>query len=157
MAPPPVGRRWRLPLTLAVVLAVGLDACGSGVSVPAYRVETTVISPLGTVLVDGQGLTLYLFEPDHQSVPTCTGSCAAAWPPLLLPAGVSLARPGPGVRTALLGTVRRPGGALQLTYNRWPLYRWVGDTRPGVATGQALDNFGGSWYVVAPDGRAVSR
>ena len=113
---------------------------------------------LGTVLVDGQGRTLYLFEPDMQSGgSTCYGSCARAWPPLLLPAGVSAPLAGTGVSAGLLGTTHRTGGTVQVTYNKWPLYLWIGDTRPGQATGQALANDGGLWYVVSPSGNAITK
>ena len=55
---------------------------------PFYQVRTGTVKGLGSVLVDGQGLTLYLFVPDKQSsTSTCYGACAKAWPPLLLPPG----------------------------------------------------------------------
>jgi predicted lipoprotein with Yx(FWY)xxD motif len=110
---------------------------------------------VGTVLVNGAGYTLYLFEPDHQDGSTCSGSCASAWPPYLLPAGVTAARATGAASAALLGTLRRSDGSLEVTYDRWPLYTWVGDTRPGVATGEGLDQFGGYWYALRPDGAAV--
>jgi predicted lipoprotein with Yx(FWY)xxD motif len=139
-------------------MAILLAACSSSPSAgpPAYEVGTSSVGGVGTVLVDGQGRTLYLFEPDHQSAPTCTGSCAAAWPPLLLPNGVTAAKGGSGARASLLGTVRRSDGTLQVTYDGWPLYRWVGDNRSGIATGEGLDNFGGLWYVVSSEGLAVT-
>src|SRR4051812_2845788 len=37
---------------------------------------------LGTILVDSQGLTLYLFEKDSGTKSACFGGCAAAWPPV---------------------------------------------------------------------------
>ncbi|MHB8429540.1 MAG: COG4315 family predicted lipoprotein [Acidimicrobiales bacterium] len=127
-------------------------------SVAGYEVQIGTVQGLGKVLVDGEGRTLYLFEPDAQSgQSTCTGECINAWPPLLLPFGVSKPVAGPGVRQSLLGTTRRADGTTQVTYDRWPLYLWVGDLRPGQATGQALYNLGGLWYVLAPDGRAITR
>ena len=143
----------------AAAMSVGLCACGSSSgsaqsSSPGYEVRAASVSGVGTVLVDGSGYTLYLFEPDRQSTPSCSGSCTSAWPPLLLPAGAS-PKAGSGAHPSLVGEVRRPDGSDQVTYDRWPLYRWVGDTRPGIATGQGLDNFGGLWYVVSPDGAAV--
>ncbi len=138
--------------------ALALGACRpttSAVSGPVYEVTTASVGGVGTVLVDGQGYTLYLFEPDHQSSSTCVGSCAEAWPPLVLPSGVSAPRAGHGVHEALLGTVARTNGSLQVTYDHWPLYRWVGDTRPGIATGEARNNLGGCWYTLRPDGSAV--
>lgn len=110
---------------------------------------------MGTVLVNGAGDTLYLFVPDSQDGSTCLASCASAWPPYLLPAGVTAARATGGAKASMLGTVQRSDGRLQVTYNRWPLYTWIGDTSPGVATGENLDQFGGFWYAVNADGVAV--
>jgi len=130
---------------------------GSEVAAPHYEVRTGTVKGLGTVLVDGQGFTLYLFVPDKQSgTSTCYGQCAQGWPPLLLPVGVSAPVAGPGVHASLLGVTRRTDGTTEITYDKWPLYLWVNDSQPGQATGQALNNLGGLWYVVAPDGEAVT-
>jgi predicted lipoprotein with Yx(FWY)xxD motif len=124
---------------------------------PVYEVRTGTVPGLGTVLVDGQGLTLYLFVPDRQSgSSTCYGACAQAWPPLLLPTGVTAPLGGPGVQASLLGTTHRTDGTVQLTYNKWPLYLWVSDSEPGQATGQGINNLGGLWYVLSPQGKAIT-
>lgn len=122
---------------------------------PAYEVRTVSVGGVGTVLVDGQGYTLYLFVPDTRSASTCYGSCAQAWPPLLLPTGVGAPKAGAGVHAALLGSQPRRDGALQVTYGGWPLYTWVGDSRPGIATGEGRNNLGGCWYAVDAAGNAV--
>ncbi len=112
------------------------------------------VKGLGTVLVDGKGMTLYLFVPDTQmATSTCYSACAQAWPPLLLPAGVTSPFAGPGVQSSLLGTTHRSDGTTQITYNKWPLYLWVGDSQPGQATGQGINNYGGLWYVLSPADR----
>jgi predicted lipoprotein with Yx(FWY)xxD motif len=130
---------------------------GSGVAAPHYEVRTGTVKGLGKVLVDGQGFTLYLFVPDKQSgTSTCYGQCAVAWPPLLLPVGVSAPVAGPGVNASLLGVTSRTDGSTEITYDKWPLYLWQSDSEPGQATGQALNNLGGLWYVVAPDGQAIT-
>jgi predicted lipoprotein with Yx(FWY)xxD motif len=133
-------------------------ACGSSASAavgPVYEIHAVKNSSLGTILADGKGYTVYLFEPDKQGTPTCLAGCASEWPPLMLPKGVTKPIAGPGINASLLGTVKRPGGGLQVTYNRWPLYRWIGDTSPGMTTGEGLDNLGGYWYVLNPAGDAV--
>jgi predicted lipoprotein with Yx(FWY)xxD motif len=123
---------------------------------PVYEVTTGSVDGLGTVLTDGHGLTLYLFAPDNKSgKSTCYGTCAQAWPPLLIPAGTKPVA-GPGVNAALLGTTTRTDGTTEVTYNGWPLYLWVDDTAPGMATGQAINNNGGLWYVLRPDGSEVT-
>jgi predicted lipoprotein with Yx(FWY)xxD motif len=146
--------------TLAGALAAGAVATGAvacGVAAapaaggsPAYQVQARLIPGAGRVLADGRGYTLYAYVPDHHGRSQCYGVCAQDWPPLTLPAGVARPRAGQGVRAPLLGTVRRAGGARQVTYHGWPLYLWQGDHRPGQATGQADDM--GLWWVLSPSG-----
>ena len=108
-------------------------------------------------MVDGQGFTLYLFVPDNQSgKSTCYGQCAGGWPPLVLPADVTTAIAGTGVNASLLGKTARTDGSVQVTYNGWPLYTWVGDSTPGQATGQGIDSLGGLWYVLSPSGKEIT-
>jgi len=138
------------------VLAV--TACGSAAAgssrAPAYEVRATAIKGLGTILADGAGMTLYMYVPDDQGSSVCFLACATNWPPLLLPKSVTRPVAGPGIDPALLGTVRRPGGALQVTYGKWPLYLYREDLAPGQATGQAESM--GLWWVLSVSG-AVDR
>src|SRR5665647_2898740 len=130
--------RYRWPLAGALVaLTVTLTACSSsGTAVhysfgptsgpklepgPTYEVKVANVSGLGPVLVTGQGLTLYLFVPDHQSRSTCTDMCAVQWPPLILPKGVPRPVAGPGIKAALLSTTTRADGTMQITYNHLSL------------------------------------
>ncbi len=123
---------------------------------PSYEVSTAELKGLGTALVDGGGYTLYLFVPDdHASHSQCWGICADEWPPLLLPTGITAARAGRGVQRRLLGTTTRADGGIQVTYAGWPLYTWPDDLSPGQATGQGLNNVGGLWYVVSPQGNPI--
>ena len=94
------------------------------------------------VLTNSAGLTLYWFAPDTSTTSKCTGSCATYWPPV---SGSPAA--GPGV-TGKLGTIKRPGGGLQATYNGHPLYTYIGDRGPGQANGNDLDLNGGYWYDI---------
>jgi predicted lipoprotein with Yx(FWY)xxD motif len=109
---------------------------------------------VGNALVDGQGRTLYLFEADKGDMSTCNGACATIWPPATTS---GKPKPGPGVDAAKLGTTKRSDGALEVTYNGHPLYRYAPDTKPGQDAGQGLDQFGAKWFVAAPSGRAVTR
>jgi predicted lipoprotein with Yx(FWY)xxD motif len=120
-------------------------------------VGTGTVTGLGTVLVAGNGFTLYMFAPDKQSgVSTCYDACASAWPPLLL-TGTTVPVYGPGVKPALLGSTKRSDGTFQVTYNGWPLYLWQADSEPGQATGQGINSTGGLWYVLNPAGQVVTK
>jgi len=94
------------------------------------------------VLANADGLTLYWFAPDTSTSSTCFGACAVYWPPV---SGSPAA--GPGV-TGKLGTIKRPGGGLQATYDGHPLYTYIGDRGPGQANGNDLDLNGGFWYDI---------
>ena len=87
----------------------------------SVAVNTGTAPGVGTVLVDAAGLTLYELETEAGGGIMCTGACRTAWPPLLLPAGVSSATQGPGV-TGTLGVITRPDGGRQVTYDGRPLY-----------------------------------
>jgi predicted lipoprotein with Yx(FWY)xxD motif len=138
---------------LACAAGACLAACGSAKSVaavPAWEVTTTVLPGAGRVLADGQGFSLYAYMPDQQGQSRCSGVCAQNWPPLILPAGAARPVARGGVHASLLGTVRRPSGGRQITYDGWPLYLWEGDHEPGQATGQA-ENMG-LWYLLSVTG-----
>lgn len=122
----------------------------------AATVQTRTIKGLGTVLVNSRGSTLYMFVPDHHRRVTCTGSCAAVWPPLKLKTGQKPTAGG-AARKSLLGTDKNPGGGRVVTYAGWPLYTYVADTKPGQARGQALNLNGGLWYVLSPTGKVIEK
>lgn len=109
-------------------------------------------SSLGPIVVDGTGRTLYLFERDKNRRSACYGACAQYWP-ALFSHGKPIARAG--VKQSLVGTTRRRNGAMQVTYAGHPLYRYVGDTRPGQTNGAGLQDFGGGWEPISPSGRKV--
>jgi predicted lipoprotein with Yx(FWY)xxD motif len=109
-------------------------------------------TPLGRVLVDARGRTLYLFENDEHGKSACYAACAAYWPPLL---STAKPRPGKGVRASLLGLTKRTDGKRQVTYAGHPLYTFVGDKRATQTTGEGLTDFGAAWDVVSATGRAV--
>src|SRR5207302_24565 len=77
---------------------------------------------LGTIVVDGAGMSLYRSDSDTSKPPTtnCSGDCAKAWPPVLIddPANLTV----DGVDKTLLGTVERGDGTKQLTIGGRPAY-----------------------------------
>jgi len=115
------------------------------------KVATT---SLGQILVDGAGRTLYLFEADKGATSSCYSSCAALWPPLLTHGAPAAAA---GAQMSLVATTTRTDGSAQVTYAGHPLYYWVADKNAGQTSGQAVNNSGGVWYVVAVDGSAVTK
>jgi predicted lipoprotein with Yx(FWY)xxD motif len=105
---------------------------------------------MGAVIEDEGGWVLYRFDKDTakpQPASACAGDCAKVW----LPALTNNGKPRlSGVNAELVGTVTRADGTRQLTVAGWPLYRYVGDKKPGTWRGQ---NVNGAWFVIKPSGR----
>jgi predicted lipoprotein with Yx(FWY)xxD motif len=121
-------------------------AGGSSGSGGAATVTVASKTSVGSVLSTAQGMTLYHLTSDTPGVSTCTGGCATAWPPLVLPAGVTTPVAGNGVDG--LGTIKRADGSLQVTYDKEPLYTFSGDASPTDAKGQGV---AGTWFAVKSD------
>lgn len=102
---------------------------------------------LGDILVDGDGMTLYMFDSDEQGSQSSTwsGGADSAWPPLTTDGAPER---GSAV-TADLTTFERDSGATQVAANGWPLYYYAGDSEPGDTSGQGVNNV---WWVLGPDG-----
>lgn len=128
-------------------------SAGPSASVGAVTVMTKTGSQ-GTYLVDGQGKSLYLFVADKGSTSSCEGPCATVWPPLTV---ADKANAGPGVNASMLATSNRPDGTKQVTYAGHPLYYFAPDRAAGDTTGQGVNNFGGLWWLVAPNGTAITK
>jgi predicted lipoprotein with Yx(FWY)xxD motif len=140
----------------AVAILAGTTAAAgrSAARHVSVRVSTRTIAKLGKVLVDSKGRTLYMFIPDKRSRVTCVATCAAVWPPLKLAAGAKAVAAG-AAKASLLGSDRDPAGGRVVTYNKWPLYTYIGDRAAGQANGQALNLNGGYWYVLSPTGKVI--
>ena len=105
-------------------------------------------SSLGEILVDGEGMTLYMFVPDNQGPSVCLDECLGAWPALYAPVTA-----GDGVDASLIGTaVRTDDGKEQATYGGWPLYTFAQDAAAGDVTGQDANQ---KWYVIGADGEPI--
>jgi predicted lipoprotein with Yx(FWY)xxD motif len=167
--------KWLLAGGLALGTAASVAACGSsssstaagspGSSAPVgassaatATISAKSVSGVGTVLVDGQGQTLYMLTSEKAGKITCTqaNGCTQAWPETLVGGGAMAATVGRGVQASLLGTVKDASGNLEVTYNHWPLYTFSGDSGPGMAKGQGLTSFGGTWYVLNGSGNPVT-
>ena len=164
----------RAAVTMIAVIALLLAACSSAGSggtstapssapstapstvpstAPASQGATGAVtiqlasSPLGQIMTDQDGNTIYVFTNDSANTSSCTDTCLDNWPPLTVGDGES-ASAGTGV-TATLGTITRDDGRTQVTVNQQPVYYFAGDTAAGDVNGQ---NVGGKWFVVNPDG-----
>jgi predicted lipoprotein with Yx(FWY)xxD motif len=124
----------------------------SSSSAPAEdAVLATADSDLGEIVVDGEGMTVYVFDKDTpgSGQSACSGGCLEAWPAVVAESESPTVE---GV-TGEVGTITRDDGTLQVTLDGYPLYLWQNDAAPGDTTGQGVQ---GVWWVVAPDGTKVT-
>ena len=134
--------------------ASSAPAAGSSASASTTgTVITTHAGSAGAFLTNGSGRAVYLWAKDGMNMSACSGACAAAWPPV--PATGKLTAAG-GAKASDLGTITRSGGTKQVTYDGHPLYYFVGDSAAGQTNGQASDNFGAKWWLVASSGAKIT-
>lgn len=149
-----------------VVFALVVAGCGGGSSSSSTStasessassggetVSGASISGLGTVLVDSEGMTVYMFAKDQGTASSCYGACEQGWPPVLAEGNPTA---GEGAMSSQLGTTKRKDGSMQVTYAGHPLYTFAGDTAPGEANGNESTAFGGKWSVMDEGGEAVA-
>jgi predicted lipoprotein with Yx(FWY)xxD motif len=106
-------------------------------------------SDLGEILVGPDGLTLYGFTNDVNAASTCYGTCADAWPPVIVSDDWTA---GPGLDFGIFATTVREDGQSQLVAGKWPLYWFAGDAVPGDVNGQGS---GDVWFAVDLDGKLI--
>jgi predicted lipoprotein with Yx(FWY)xxD motif len=129
------------PTTAAAPAAPAAPAALSAMAKP-------VESPLGIIVVDAEGRTLYGFTNDKNGTSSCNEGCAQAWPPVIVSGDLAVE----GLDQSLFSTIDRADGSKQLKMGKWPLYRFAGDAGPGEANGQGS---GGSWFVIGIDGKLI--
>ena len=100
---------------------------------------------LGEFLTGANGMTLYVFAKDGPGVSNCDDQCIQNWPPLLVEEGQKPTA-GEGVGGEL-SVIERADGGMQVAHNGMPLYFWVGDAKPGDATGDGVKDV---WFVARP-------
>lgn len=151
--------------TLAALAAAAVflvSACGGsggsdqGASAPTSTDTVSVeqVDGVGDVLVNRAGQALYAANQETNGHVVCTASCTSIWEPLTLDGAKTPTGEAPVA--AKLGTIMRPGGGRQVTFDGRPLYRFVEDPDPGTVTGNGFDDsFDGrafEWHVATSDG-----
>jgi predicted lipoprotein with Yx(FWY)xxD motif len=144
-------------LAASTALVFGVAACtnagggspsaGSSTAGGAGVTLAVAHTSAGDALTGAGGKTLYTNTQEKGGTIACSDACAGTWPPL-----TATATAGSGV-SGTLGTITRPDGAVQVTYNGSPLYYYAGDSAAGQAKGQGI---GGIWYIASPTGASSS-
>jgi predicted lipoprotein with Yx(FWY)xxD motif len=119
----------------------------------AAAIVSTHAGPAGTYLTDGKGRTLYLWKADTGSTSTCNGACAGVWAPYTTSGTPKAAGKA---QQSMLGTTSRSDGSTEVTYADHPLYYYAGDSSTGDMNGQGSTQYGNTWWVVAPNGSAIT-
>ena len=124
----------------AAISATGAVAVTAGPATQA-TVQTAAAKVQGkteTILIDAQGLPLYIYPADTATTSHVSGHLAALWPPL-----VAAAPTASGVTGAVASVATTNGH--QVVYNGHFLYTFVQDS-PGHVSGQGVQNF----FVATP-------
>jgi predicted lipoprotein with Yx(FWY)xxD motif len=139
-----------------LVTGVSVSAGSSDLATSLDRTQaqgtkiTTRSSRFGTVLINVNRRTIYVFDKEQGPKSECFGNCAKAWPPVFTK---GKPRAGGKTRSGLLGTIKR-GERRQVTYDGQPLYYYAHEDA-GEILCQNVTEFGGLWLVVRPNGNPV--
>ena len=154
-------------LSVGLVLgaaAILIAACGSDSGADNNDTATaaspgvvSVRSVNGTnVLADAQGMTLYSADVEKSGTIHCTGMCTSFWAPA--DASASQAKSAAADLDLKLGTVQRPDGGPQLTFDGRPLYTFTQEG-PGELSGDGfVDDFNGThfeWSAATTDAQST--
>lgn len=144
--------------TIATTTSVAVEEATTTTAAAAEETTTPATEPvaegvhtaetdLGSILVDAEGFTLYIFTNDTGGTSSCNEGCIENWP--AVPGDTAI---GADLDASLFSTTARDDGSEQLTVNGMPLYRYVPDGAPGDVNGQGV---GGVWFVVGADGNMI--
>jgi len=147
-----------IPLVALTVAACGGGGSAATAATPKTSSGASAIvgvskSSLGSILVNSNGRTLYLFKADVGTQSACTDACVTKWPPLL---ATGKPTAGTGLAASKLATITRSDGTRQITYNGHPLYLFVKDQKPGDVKGQGVIAFGAGSFALSPSGDEIS-
>lgn len=158
----------RIPVLAIAAGTMALAACGSSTGngyggAPAAKSSPhsaaaaagALLAVKSGVLVDHSGNTLYSPEQERNGTIKCMSSCTQIWPPATVSGGATVPTSVPGAH-GKVGTIKRPDGTRQLTFNGAPLYTFTLDGGPGTVKGDGTsDSFDGTsftWHAVRTAG-----
>jgi predicted lipoprotein with Yx(FWY)xxD motif len=122
----------------AATSSSGTPAAGTGSSAPQSQPAgsgsasalKTMSTSIGTVLVDASGHTVYELVGDSAAKQTCTGGCAAIWPPL-------------------------QANGSQVIVNGHPAFTFASDRSAGQTKGQNVKDQWGLWLALDANGNPI--
>ena len=127
---------------LAALAVSGTAALGANQPMSPELVRTIMDENLGEVMTTSNKQAIYIWRSEPKGKIRCTGSCAKAWPPVVVKKGVMVPMHYAGIKGDF-GTIRRPDGSRQLTLDRRALYTYAHE-KPGQVLCNDVDN----WFAV---------
>jgi predicted lipoprotein with Yx(FWY)xxD motif len=131
-------------IALAALAALAVTASAMAVvSMTKPPVIKLKDKTFGDVLATPGHQALYYWTAEKKDFKVrCTGQCAKAWPPLIVKSAAAVPKKIAGIK-GTFGTVKRPDGKIQVTYNRLPIYTYAHE-----GPDQVLCNNVDGWFVV---------
>lgn len=140
--------RNKLFLVCFAIIAFTITSCNDNddenLEVNTITVMLSSDAALGSILVDGNGNSLYFFSKDTKQASECVDGCLDAWP-VFYDANIEVSS---GLDANDFGVITRADGSKQTTYKDWPLYYFANDSSAGDTNG---DGVGGVWFIAKPD------
>jgi predicted lipoprotein with Yx(FWY)xxD motif len=141
----------------ATPAAVVVADTSAGVAVavpvdPGVELDVAASPEVAVFLVDSKGRAIYTLDNASGGNATPTGNCATNFTPI---AGHSTASGDTSVKSSMTGSIARPDGSRQATYNGKPLYYYNGDKTRGDTKGKGLKEDCGTAHLVNPGGNSV--
>ena len=130
-------------------LGVGVDNTGA---LAANQIQVATAGGPSPYLANSAGSALYFMEGDSDGS-GCVDACTEAWPPVLVDEVAPTA--GPQLQGGMLATITREDGAVQVSYNQHPLYRYAADIGAGRTAGHGVEDQWGHWHLIGPAGEAL--
>lgn len=146
-----VRAQWSAAMVLAAAAGFGAAALVGVAVAKTYTLQVAKNAKVGNkrenIVVTSRGFAVYTLTGDSKQHPKCTkaNGCFQFWPPVTVASAKQLSK-APGV-PGKLGVWQR-NGFLQVTLGGRPVYRFAPDTQKGVAGGEGIKSFGGTWHVV---------
>jgi predicted lipoprotein with Yx(FWY)xxD motif len=138
----------KLFLVCFAIIALTITSCNDNddenLGVSTINVMLSSDAALGSILVDGNGNSLYFFSKDTKQTSECINGCLDAWP-IFYDANIEVSS---GLDSNDFGVITRADGSKQTTYKDWPLHYFANDSSAGDTNG---DGVGGVWFIAKPD------
>lgn len=148
----PRPKPWLTGIVGVTLLTAGCGAATNELNPTQEELAVATKAPLGQVVVDDEGRTVYLFGKDEADESYCYGACASVWPPVTTQ---GMPKIEDGIVASKVTLLKRDNGLEQVVYNGHPLYYYQADTDSEDVYGQDIDQFGAGWYALTPGGDAA--